>query len=339
MAFIVILCFSVFGGVFQAEAATQLPTAHGYVRLFYYKETKTSHADFITNWKYVDILAPQTYAFDASGKLQGSVNATVLSVARKHSIKVMPLVTNASFGQQSLSNILDNEAIQSAVIEQLVSEAKKNNYWGWEIDFEQMDASYRDRYSAFIKKMGTTFRAHKLKLSVSVIAQVSNNPADYPNNLWQRIIGVYDYAALAPNVDFISLMSYDDPNSKGPIAGNTWLNKTIQYALLSIPKDKLSLGVGLYYWEWDTGTQKRTSIGGYSDLEKVIKKYTANLYYSSEEQAPFMNYVIDGEKYMTWYENAESIQSKVALIKSYGLQGFSAWRLGLEDPSIYSVLK
>jgi spore germination protein YaaH len=64
---------------------------------------------------------------------------------------------------------------------------------------------------------------NNLKLSVAVIAQVSENPDDYPNNLWQRIIGVYDYSRLSFSSDFISIMSYDDPNSIGPVAGYAWL--------------------------------------------------------------------------------------------------------------------
>ena len=73
---------------------------------------------------------------------------------------------------------------------------------------------------------------------MAVIAQISENPADYPKDLWRRIIGVSDYKRLAENSDFISLMSYDDPNSLGPVAGKIWLEKIISHSLTLIPKEK-----------------------------------------------------------------------------------------------------
>ena len=125
----------------------------------------------------------------------------------------MPLVTNGNFSRGIYQAILNDPAKQDLAIKSIVDEAKKNGYLGWQFDFEQMDASYRDKYSSFAGKTAEDLKKNNLVFSVAVIAQVSSNPNDYPNDLWQKTIGVYDYAALAANADFISVMSYDDPES------------------------------------------------------------------------------------------------------------------------------
>jgi spore germination protein YaaH len=150
---------------------------------------------------------------------------------------------------------------------------------------------------------------------------------------------VYDYGALASSADFVSVMSYDDPDSTGPISPYPWLKKVITYSLKYIPAKKLSLGLPLYYWKWDIASGKVVSVGGYVGIQNTLKRKKITIGYSTANQAPYIKYAVKKERYILWYENSKSIAEKINLIKKYKLQGFSAWLLGLETPSIYSALK
>ncbi len=313
-------------------------TTASYTRIFYYQEGKNAKVSFKANLNSIDIVAPQTYSFKASGNLIGSVNFEILKLAKENSIKVMPLVTNGSFGQESLKTILNNPAKQDIAIALLVGEAKKYNYYGWQLDFEQMDLSYRDKFSSFVKKFGDAMKKEGLASSVAVIAQVSENPNDYPKNLWQRIIGVYDYKSLANSTDFISLMSYDDPESKGPVARYSWMQEVVAHSLTLIPAEKLSLGIPFYYWKWADATGKLISIGGYSGIKTTLKAYKVTKGYSEVEQAPFIKYTKAKKKYTIWYEDGRSIAKKIDLIAINNLHGFSAWALGLESPEVQKMI-
>jgi spore germination protein YaaH len=197
-------------------------------------EGEQARKSFFAHPDSIDIFAPQSYHTDAEGELAGTVKSDLLNFAKKNNIQVMPLLTNGAFSQSQGHSFLDNGRAQKKLIKKLIREAKDFGYVGWQIDFEQMTVDYRDDFSRFIEQMYSEFKKNNLQLSVAVIAQVSERHEDYPRNLWSRIIGVYDYTRLASSTDFISIMSYDDPNSLGPVAGWAWYNKVLNFSLSKI---------------------------------------------------------------------------------------------------------
>jgi len=321
--------FLSFGGLASASSE--------YSEIFYFRDGEVARQSLHDHYSYIKVLAPQFYAFGPTGALEGEVNSDVVSFARGHGIKVMPLITNKSFSQKGLA-ILDNKVAQSAAITALVTEAKKMGYVGYQIDFEQMDMSYKKRFTSFVDKLHKGLQDNGLILSVAVIAKVSDNPADYKEGLYQKLIGVYDYAALSKASDFVSIMSYDDPGSKGPVARYEWLKSVIRYSAKYIPKNKISLGLSLYYWKWNSGTQKLVGIGGYEGLQTAFARTDITRGYSTAEHAAFVSYVEKGQTYMIWYENGTSFGDKLSLIRQNGFLGFSAWALGLEVPEVFNVI-
>lgn len=323
----------------KAKAANDAPASQSYVKIFYYRENETARASLFAHPESIDILAPQSYSIDGEGNLSGEIAQEVLDFAVQKGIKVMPLVVNKSFGQMSLNIILNDLTKQDAVMIELVKEAKLKGYYGFQIDFEQMNISYKDKFSAFIKKFHDAMSENGLIASVAVISKISDIPSDYKNELWNNLIGVYDYAFLGANTDFVSIMSYDDPGSKGPIARDAWLKKVIAYSMLHIPKEKISLGVALYYWVWDNSREKIVGIGGYKHMAELMKKRKMTYGYSPLDKVPYLSYFLNNKHHTMWYENGRSLSEKISTIKKLGLHGFSAWALGQEVPSIHSSLK
>lgn len=322
----------------SAQPLFAAPT-EDYLRVFYYREGANARESLYANPKSIDVLAPQTYGVNAEGKLVGTLNSAVLAFAKQNGIKIMPLVTNGAFSKSVAHAILDDKKKQDLIVRQLITEAKAQGYWGWQIDFEQIDASYKSKFSAFIKKAAKALDKKNLVLSVAVVSKISDNPKDYKNTLWQDLIGVYDYRALAASVDFVSLMSYDAPDSKGPVAPYSWLKLVLDYSLKQIPHQKLSLGIPFYYWQWSNQTGKLVDVGGRKGIFQTFQKYNnVKTNYSVEHEAPYLTFWVQGKPYTLWYENTQSIQKKIDLIKDLELHGFSAWALGLELSSVYGAI-
>ena len=151
------------------------PKPYQYVRVFYYQGGKAAKKSFFGHPKSVDVFAPQSYTLNADGLLDGSVGSDLLAFARKNNIKVMPLITNKGFSESGAHSLLDDPARQNAAIVALIAEAKDRQYWGWQFDFEQMDVSYRDKYSVFIKRAGKQMADHNLAMSVAVVADFAKS--------------------------------------------------------------------------------------------------------------------------------------------------------------------
>ncbi len=320
--------------------AVKVSKPYQYTRIFYYREGKNARKAFLAHPEVVDVFAPQSYSIDKSGIVEGSVAPDLLAFAKANNIRVMPLVTNKMFSQTASQSFLDDPQLQDYAINQLVAEAQKQGYWGWQVDFEQIDFSYRDKFSAFIAKFSSELKKYALISSVAVVAQTTGDSTQYKKSLWQNVIGVYDYASLGVSADIVSIMSYDDPDSGGPVTRYSWFKKVIQYSISLIPEHKVSIGFGLYYWQWNTDSGKRVGIGGYDGINTVLTAHKAAVTtYDANQHAPYIRYTSKGKHYLLWYENGKSVQEKLDLMQKYGLNGFSAWSLGLEVPSVYPVIK
>jgi spore germination protein YaaH len=335
-----VFLFSCFGVVEAKTAAKPKPktVTKEFVRLFYTQNDKRATDSLIKNYRSVDVIAPQAYSVTATGTLIGGVNDGLMSVAKQHKIKVMPLIVNKNFSASAAHSFLDDPASQSLTINAMVQEALQKNYWGWQVDFEQVHIDYKDKFTNFVANLGQALHQNGLVVSVAVIAQTSTVPTDYKNDYWQKFIGVYDYAALASSTDFISLMSYDDPGSTGPVTRYTWLQQVLKFTLQYVPAEKISIGVPLYYWRWNENAGKRVATGTYKQLVTKMNQFYMTKGYSTKEEAAYMRYRYKKTTYTIWYENNRSVKKKIDLIAKNQLHGFSAWALGQEVPNVHQSL-
>jgi spore germination protein YaaH len=320
-------------------AAAKAP-APDYERLFYYRHGERAFASLKKNYTSIDVLAPQAHTIDGAGNLSGEIERDVLRFARRKKIDVMPLVTNGAFNKTVSQIFLTDTAAQDRAIEAMVAEAEEEKYIGWQIDFEQIDASLKDELTAFVQRAADAFHEEDLLISIAVVSKVSDNPSDYPGELWQNLIGVFDYEALGEAADFISLMSYDEPYKTGPVSPYPWLVRVVDYTLGKVPASKVSMGVPLYYWEREDMKEGRImEIGGALGVEAARKERGAKKSYSEEMETAFIKFKRGKEKRTVWYESARSIGAKLDLIEERGMRGFSAWALGLEVPETHRVFK
>ena len=105
----------------------------------------------------------------------------------------------------------------------------------------------------------------------------------------------------------------------------------VEYALTEIPASKIWLGVPLYGYDWPLPfVQGRTKAQSISPQEAVARavRYGVDIQYSEQAQAPWYRYTDGyGITHEVWFEDARSIQAKLALIPEYGLYGVGYWNL------------
>ncbi|WP_256942322.1 glycosyl hydrolase family 18 protein [Bacillus sp. OV166] len=305
-----------------------------------------SQPTFNSQFNNISIIAPFWYKLDDKrpGSLIDSVTAAhkkkVILSAHEKQVKVYLVVHNLFYettekGKQVASNVLDNDKNRSVFIQNLRNEIKQFSYDGINIDMENLYLTDRDSFSLMIKKLSDTLHRDGKVVTVSVPANTGDSRAN-PWSPW------FDYPKLGLFADRVMIMTYDEHNANttpGSTASADWTEATIRYALKKgVPKSKILLGIAGYGWDWDK-TAKKALYSSYALLMEHKTKYKAEILWDPRTQTPHYNYVDEKNHiHEAWFENSDSLRSKLNLVEKYNLQGIGIWRLGLEDPMYWKAI-
>jgi len=260
----------------------------------------------------------------------------ILRLAKKKKIDVMPLVVQANFNITLMSHILNNPEYQDKIIEDLIDEAKDNKYIGWQFDFEGIYHKERDLYVEFVKKANKDFKKEGLKFSVAVIPRTTPYNDSSEEQDWSS---GYNIKGIAENSDFVSIMSYDDPLSLGPVSSMQYLKKVVGDTLQYVEPNKISMGIPLYCWQYEVGKSKKVASVVYEVAKATQKKYKDNgvgSFYTDFYEAEIFAFIKKdtGVNYI-WCDNTKSVGVKLDYAKQLGLRGASFWAIGQEDEKMW----
>ncbi len=309
---------------------------------FYYLNDPSSLRSLQTHYRQVSLVSPTWFVVDPSGSLQSTLDPAVIAWAQAHRVALMPLLVNENFRPEIAHAVLTDPQIQSDVVGRILKACTLQRFYGIELDFEGVPAADRPAYTQFVRRLAAQFHGNHLKLGVAVPAPLVPTPprgsrGNSNGMVWpsSEQSGAFDYHALAEAADFVSLMAYDQhfqPGDPGPLAGLPWVDACTRKVLGWVPADKLLLGMPLYYRDW---FGKSVREGGYLEAVSLLSKLRAPVEYDRKEGAPLVKFQDGNEAHTLCFENARSLREKVQLVRRYRLLGFSAWRLGYEDPAAW----
>ncbi len=316
--------------------------------LFYVVDSEESVQSFKENLAAIKIVAPQTYDVDDRGILRGSVDSRIRDLAKAHGIMVLPLVINPKFDQALIHKLLLDPTAQSLAVNYMIEECKRFGYAGFQFDFENIHVTDKDVLNRFYRYAADAFHHNGLILSIAVVPRTSDfaGATEYSKWIYENWRGVYDYKTLAQAGDFISLMTYDQHTGHtppGPVAGLPWMEKALRFTLQTVPPEKISLGVPLYseYWYPHVQGEEVHSSGrdiSYTQAAGMAERFKAPLKWDDVENGWWTVFERDDVNEYLFVEDTRAFQAMIGLAKKYKVRGFSAWRIGQEDPRIWKVL-
>lgn len=128
-------------------------------------------ASFVANADLFDAVSPAWWTLTAVGNVSATSwtdDATVISTARTHSVKLMPLVYGGDDVSASRAVLSSPPAI-AAHVQALVQLAVSRNYDGIEIDYEHLwAASDRLGYTQLVIQLAKALHAQGKDLSLAV---------------------------------------------------------------------------------------------------------------------------------------------------------------------------
>ena len=319
--------------------------------LFYMTRDPNSVRSFLAHAGKIDSLVPAWYSVDSAGLVSGGPNPLVLDAARQHHVPVMPLVANTEFLQEDFHKLLVNPVAYRQMFGELLRACEESGYSGIQFDFENVNWTDRDAFSAMVAEAATVFHQHGLKLTIATVPNAPGAAGETGYSAWifENWRGAYDLAALAKSVDLICLMTYDQHTRwtpPGPVAGWNWTMANLDFALKFVPREKLSLGIPLYGYRWFAGTpvkpaEKPNPSAAYistPDAVDLAHAYGGAIEWDAADRSPWLYFYRDGEREWIFYTDARAFRERYALVTERKLEGFCSWVLGTEDPAIWDAL-
>ncbi|HUR78972.1 MAG TPA: glycosyl hydrolase family 18 protein [Acidimicrobiales bacterium] len=290
-----------------------------------------AYQSFLDNSDLYSELSPFWYELSASGSITpypGAEDATIVNGAKNKGVAVIPTITN-DFDPARVHTMLATAASRAAHVTAIVNLVVTKDYDGFDVDYESLQASERDLFSAFVSELATALHAKGKKLTVAVHPKTSE-PGSWDGPQAQ------DYAAIGKAADKVRIMAYDyhwSTSAAGAIAPLSWVEQVAQFSVSQISAAKVQLGMPSYGYDWVGSTGEGQM---WAELEALRANKAATKQWSTADTAPWFTYSADGKSHTVWYENAQSIDPKLALVDKYGLAGAIFWRIGGEDPAVWT---
>ena len=300
-------------------------------------------ATVLANPRTFSEMSPWIYGLNASGQIvpqyppeeAASVEAQLARLRAAH-VPLVPTLANVIGGRwvyQPIAGILHDPVLQVEHVAAIVALVQREHYAGIDIDYEDLRASDKDAFTAFITQLADALHAKGKVLSVDLFAK-TDHQGYAQRNLAQ------DYHAIGQVADQVRLMGYDyhwATSAPGPVAPIGWIRAVLRYAKTQIPANKIILGVPLYGYDW---VGKHGTPVSWLQAFRLAGQYGIRPQFNYASQSPWFTYTDSaGREHVVWFENGPSTEAKFQAARAAGIGGVYLWVYGLEDTSIWNALR
>jgi len=270
-------------------------------------------------------------------KAEDNAIAKAIAAGVKPALVVTNIGKSGNFEADLAHKILNNPAVASNLIDNLLKIMKNKKYAGLDVDFEYVLPADRQAYNDFLTKCAQVMHGNGYFISCAIPAKQAENTSD-------TLTGAYDYAAIGSIVDYVTLMTYewgyatDGAMAVAPI-GN--VEGTIKFAATQMPPAKILMGIPNYGYDWPVPASRDNPGKAISNVAAVdlARQHNQAISFDENSKAPFFSYYIDSKRREVWFEDARSVQAKLALVAKYDLSGVSYWTVNKFWPQNWLVLK
>lgn len=325
--------------VLAVSFAFAVPTHHVAARAatlrwgYYITYDSTSLTSLQAHIGQLDVVSPYFYDLKADGTIQDNSQASALAIMRAANVAIVPMIKNIP-QWDDFHKTIATAAQRDAIVQRLVDLVQSDNYAGIHIDFEGVNASDQALLTDFMQRLSTKLHQLGKLCTQAVVARTSD-----ASSKWG---GAYDYAALGSLNDYVAIMAYDDHypgGSPGAIAPISWVQSVVDYAKTKMPATTILLGMPLYGYDWDVTAGGNAGALRYDQTAALLAKPGTKSGFDAVDQSPWLEYTdAQNHSHEAWYENSQSIHYKLNLMLDEGLGGFALWRLGQEDPQVWSEI-
>ena len=302
---------------------------------FYVDWDQDSRESLRRNIDKLDVVSPQWVAIKGSGGdiivTDDPEGAARIANAPNHPA-VLPLVhnsANAAFNGPLADALLGDPKARAKLIANLKDLAAQRGYGGYVFDFEALSDKGLAAYPKFLAEARAALQPAGREVWVA---------APYDAQGWPL-------KRLAQASDTVVLMAYDQHyagGDPGPNAGQDWYQAELAKRFAELDPARTVLALAAYGYDWTLDKHGRPASGAPATFHEAMRNAQdagASIRMDPDVLNPTYAYTDDnGDDHVVWFMDAVTLFNEVKVSDPWKPRGYALWRMGMEDPGVWSLL-
>ena len=223
------------------------------------------------------------------------------------------------FHKTSIMRLARDPIARARAASEVARHAQSMRYTGLIIDFETLEPPDLDEQLTVMRAIADSARARGVR-TIAVAVPATDTIA-YPAKQLLRI------------ADAIIPMLYDEHwagSSPGPVASPQWVRDALALRVREAGRSRVIAGFPTYGYRWIRG--QPTEALGFREARVVAGRAGVAL----QRDAATQSLRARAANWEMWMADAGTLRALVGIARELGVDRFALWRLGREDPAIWT---
>ena len=232
-------------------------------------------------------------------------------------------VSGGTWNGAGAARLLASRDDRRALVDQIVAFLGANGLQGIVVDLEALPKTAQPDLAKLLTELRKEFAPRGWLATVA---------APFADPTW-------DDRALAKASDYVILMAYDEhenSGAQGAIASQDWYVRNLTAHLQKLDPAHTIVALGNYGYDWKAGGAAQAvtfrdaiQVAGDSNSAVTFDHQSLNPHFAYREES--------GAQHDVWLLDAVTAYNQIRAADEFRPAGYALWRLGSEDPSIWSV--
>ncbi len=311
----------------------------------------------LANTKGLTTIAPTWFFINSvEGDIVSLANQTYVDYAHQMGIEVWAVLNDFDGSINSAEDTykaLSSTTTRTKIINSVIDEVMKNDIDGINVDIEKVSTDAGPHYIQFLRELSVKCRQNEIVLSVD----------NYPPKPYNTH---FDYKEQGIIADYVVIMSYDEHYGgslqAGSVSSISYVEEAVKEMLTMVPAEKIINAIPFYTRLWQSTPKTAAEIAesegteeadydmkvtsktygmdnAVSIIEDAKEQYDVETKWDDVTKQNYATWMVDNTVYEIWLEDKDSITEKLEIVRINNLAGSAAWKLGFEDPNIWSVIQ
>ena len=249
--------------------------------------------------------------------------ADTLSSLAPPTVVRMALVTswhNDRFHPETVRHLASDPRALATAASAVAARAAAHGYRGLVLDFEGMSPTDLPATRAVVAAIADSARLHGVRRVALAIPALDT--AGYPAQ------------AFVPAVDQVVVMLYDEHwagSPPGPVSSPDWARQALARRVAEVGASRVVAGVPLYGYLWPANRPGQTI--GFAEAQRLAVEGGTTL---ARDNASLSLTATRVGEWQLWIGDVAQVERLTADAAALGVRTIALWRLGLEDPGIWT---